>query len=215
MKIPFELIYNPPILIRKLYKNTIWNSDCNKILITFDDGPIPDTTKLILNKLKEYNIKSLFFCVGENIIKNQKLAELILSEGHEIGNHTLKHKVLTKLNEKEIRNEIESFQKIMEKNFNYKVKYFRPPHGRINNKIISIAEESELKTVMWSLLTYDYKNDLNLLKFAVENYLHKNSIIVLHDSLKSKEIIQSSIDFIYENISMKNFKIGNINECLK
>ncbi len=61
---------------------------------------------------------------------------------------------------------------------------------------------------MWSLLTYDYKNDLNLVKFAVKNYLRKDSIIVLHDSLKSKDIILDSIKFIAEEVNNKNYEFG-------
>ena len=51
---------------------------------------------------------------------------------------------------------------------------------------------------MWSLLTYDYKNDINIVKFAINNYLNSNSIIVLHDSNKSKNIIADSIKYIVE-----------------
>lgn len=215
MKIPFKPIYNPPKLIRSFYKNVIWESKKEKILFTFDDGPIPETTELILNKLNEYNIKSVFFCVGENIKKYPNLIEKILSEGHSIGNHTFTHKRLTSLNENIIQNEIELFQKEIFNIFGYEAKYFRPPHGRLNNKILSIAKKLDLQTMMWSLLTYDYKNDLNILKFAVKNYIRKNSIIVLHDSLKSCKIILDSIDFIYEEIRKRNYKTGNIEECLK
>lgn len=214
MKILIKSIYNPPKLIRIIYKDAIWESKADKILFTFDDGPIPESTELILNKLNEYNIKSIFFCVGENIKKYSRLAEKILSNGHEIANHTNSHKRLTLLNKNEIRKELELFQNELDKSFNYKVKYFRPPHGRLNKQILLIANEFDLRTVMWSLLTYDYKNELNILKFAVEKYIQKNSIIVLHDSIKSGKIILDSIDFIYEKIQEKNFKIGNAEECL-
>ena len=61
---------------------------------------------------------------------------------------------------------------------------------------------------MWSLLTYDYKNDLNIVKFAVNNYLMHNSIIVLHDSNKSKSIITDSIKYIVEATLKFEYQIG-------
>ncbi len=67
---------------------------------------------------------------------------------------------------------------------------------------------------MWSLLTYDYKNDISIVKFAVEKYLKQNSIIVLHDSNKSKEIINDSISFIADEVRKKNYQFGEANECL-
>ncbi len=67
---------------------------------------------------------------------------------------------------------------------------------------------------MWSLLTYDYKNDFSITKFAIEKYLQKNSIIVLHDSNKSKNIILNSISLITENALKKNYQFGRAEECL-
>ncbi|MBZ0200165.1 MAG: hypothetical protein K8H86_09880, partial [Ignavibacteriaceae bacterium] len=72
-----------------------------------------------------------------------------------------------------------------------------------------------LKNIMWSLLTYDYKNDINVVKFAVQKFLKDNSIIVLHDSLKSKEIIADSIELIINEAEKKGFTFGEPDECLK
>ena len=68
---------------------------------------------------------------------------------------------------------------------------------------------------MWSLLTYDYKADLNLVKKSAQNYLESNSIVVLHDNLKSKDIIIDAINIIFEEAEKKNYSIGNPDECLK
>ncbi len=68
---------------------------------------------------------------------------------------------------------------------------------------------------MWSLLTYDYKNDLNLIKLAVNKYLKTNSIIVLHDSLKSKNVVLEGIEIIFEEARKRGFEIGEPAGCLK
>lgn len=207
--------YNPPLLIKKIFADFRWSTVNDKILLTFDDGPIPETTDLILERLKKYNIKGLFFCVGDNIKKYPSLAEKILSGGHTIGNHTFHHINLLKFNNKDLNVEIDSFNSLMQKVFNYDVNYFRPPHGRFTLSLLKKLKRKNLTNVMWSLLTYDYKNDLNLVKFAVENYLKKNSIIVLHDSLKSKNIIENSIKFIVEKAEQHHFEFGDPAGCLK
>ena len=71
-----------------------------------------------------------------------------------------------------------------------------------------------LKNVMWSLLTFDYKNDLSIVKFAVKKYLKNNSLIVLHDSLKSNNIILDSISLIAEEARNRNYEFGVAEECL-
>ena len=68
---------------------------------------------------------------------------------------------------------------------------------------------------MWNLVTYDYKNDWEKVKFAVDNYLQSDSLIVLHDSNKSKDIIIDSIKYITDAATMRGFKFGEPEECLK
>ena len=207
--------YNPPAVIKKVFKDFQWDSVEKKILLTFDDGPNPNTTNNILDVLNKYSIKSVFFCVGENLLKYPDLANGILNEGHLIGNHTMRHQRLTGLNELEIQGSIQQVQEVAIKNLNLKIRYFRPPHGRFALKTAKILKENDLQNVMWSLLTYDYKNDLNIVKFAVSNYLNADSIIVLHDSDKSSEIIKDSIDFIIEHAAQRKYKIGKPSECLR
>jgi len=207
--------YNPPVLLKKVFHEFYWTTTNNKILLTFDDGPIPENTELIIDSLSKHRIKALFFCVGDNVKKYSELAKSILMEGHIIGNHTFNHKILRTLSDQEKFYQIKSFNELLENDFNYKVKYFRPPHGRFQLGTNSLLNKFNLKNVMWSLLTFDYKNNFELVKFAVTNFMKKDSIIVLHDSNKSKNIILDSIEFIVEQAAEKKFTFGEPTECLK
>lgn len=209
-----KYLYNPPLVV-KLFKDFFWDTSNNKLLLTFDDGPTIEATQDILNVLSEKRIKALFFCVGNNIANNHSLTKEILDGGHLIGNHTFNHKVLTKISNIEVVKEVAAFNNLMEEKYDYEVKYFRPPHGRFTISTRSILKEKKLDCVMWSLLTQDYKNDFETVKFAVKNYLKKNSIIVLHDSVKSKEIIKDSINFIVDEATKKGYIFGEPEECLR
>ena len=68
---------------------------------------------------------------------------------------------------------------------------------------------------MWNLLTYDYKKDIKKVKFSVNNYLQINSMIVLHDSNKTEDIIEDSIKYIVDAVSKNGFDFGVPEECLK
>ncbi|MCK5457074.1 MAG: hypothetical protein KAI45_08095, partial [Melioribacteraceae bacterium] len=111
--------------------------------------------------------------------------------------------------------QIELCSKLLEEQSGIRPRYFRPPHGRFDLRTNMFMKRHNLTNVMWSLLTYDYKNDLNIVKFAVQNYITKNSIIVLHDSNKSKDIICASIDSIVEEVDKRGFEFGETSECLK
>jgi peptidoglycan/xylan/chitin deacetylase (PgdA/CDA1 family) len=176
---------------------------------------MPESTEIILSELSKHKIKALFFCVGDNIHKHPSLAKEILAEGHTIGNHTFNHKILKPLSYEDKIQQIQSFNQLMKEEFNYEVKYFRPPHGKFQLSTNNLLAQFNLQNVMWSLLTYDYKNNFELVKFAVTNFLNKNSIVVLHDSLKSREIIKDSISFIADEAAKKNYSFGEPSECLK
>lgn len=198
-----------------MFGSFVWESKCDKILLTFDDGPIPETTPLILKKLNKNRLKAVFFTVGENVQQYQSLCNEIISEGHIIGNHTFHHKQITKISSDDADEEIGSFNKLLSNNFGFDVKYFRPPHGRIDLRTSTLMRRHGLTNIMWSLLTYDYKNDMNVVKFAVQNFLKNNSIVVLHDSLKSKDFVTDSVDFIIDEAIKKGYTFGAPDECLK
>lgn len=209
-----KYLYNPPLLLKKIFGSFYWETTNNKVLLTFDDGPNPGTTEIILKKLSVEKTKALFFCVGDNVNKYPDLVKDILSEGHLVGNHTFNHKILNRISDQEKDYQIGSVNKIFFKNFGIKLKYFRPSHGRFQISTPALMKKHNLKNVMWSLLTYDYKNDLSIVKFAVEKYLKQNSIIVLHDNNKSKNIISDSISFIIDEARKRNYQFGETEECL-
>lgn len=209
-----KMKYVPPYLIKNLFPTFQWESKTNKVLLTFDDGPIPEDTYLILKKLEQYNIKAVFFCVGENVNRYPQIVKDILSAGHTIGSHTNNHKNVT---DKDFNpaTEIENYNKSFFYTYGVKLKYFRPPHGRFNLYTGRLLRKYDLNNVMWTLLTYDFLNNINEVKNAVRNYLKSNSIVVLHDSIKSKDIISDSIDYILEETSKLNYSIGTPEECLR
>ena len=61
------------------------------VYLTFDDGPIPESTPFLLETLRRYGVKATFFVVGENVQKHPELLQQIVEEGHQVGNHTYHH----------------------------------------------------------------------------------------------------------------------------
>jgi len=82
-----------PSFVQSLFPNYIWKIDTleKKIFLTFDDGPIPEVTPLVLDILEDANAKATFFCVGDNVKKYPDIFDRIKAEGHSIGSHTFNH----------------------------------------------------------------------------------------------------------------------------
>lgn len=152
--------------------------------LTFDDGPIPEVTPMVLDILAKYKVKATFFCVGDNVKKHTQIFQRIIAEGHSIGNHTFNHMDGWKANDKEYFENVNECSKVLNS------KLFRPPYGRI--KYSQYKElKRDYKIVMWDVLSGDYDPNISTQQCMdiVRNNVRNGSIIVFHDSLKTQHKI--------------------------
>lgn len=173
-----------PVLFRPLFGNVLWRVSTQKkeIFLSFDDGPIPEVTPLVLEILAFYQWKATFFCVGENVAKYPELLNQILAGGHGVGNHTYNHMNGFKHGAKEYCDNILKASEYIPG------KLFRPPHGKITISQLQ-GLKRDYKIVMWDIISYDYDKKMSsvaILKLMKKN-LRKGSIVVFHDSLKARE----------------------------
>ena len=82
------------------------NRSSNMVALTFDDGPSPEFTPAILDILREYNVPATFFMVGAHVEKYPEIAQRIVEEGHEIGNHTYNHRNIPTLSTMDLNKEL-------------------------------------------------------------------------------------------------------------
>ncbi|MGN7477011.1 polysaccharide deacetylase family protein [Solibacillus silvestris] len=150
-----------------------------RIALTFDDGPHPEVTKQILALLKKYNAKATFFMLGSRVQYYPGLAREVREAGHEIGNHTWTHPVLTKMSAAAIQKEYESTEQAIVNAIGENSTVFRPPYGAIND---SVRKLIPCKTVNWTIDTLDWKHrDPEKLLPKLKEGLHNNAIVLMHD----------------------------------
>ncbi len=200
-----KIIIQPPALIRNLYPHFIWRIPVNEkiIYLTFDDGPIPETTPWILNQLDAYNAKATFFCIGENVKKYPKYYQKILTNGHKTGNHTYNHTVGMKSKNKQY------FENIQKAGMFIDSKLFRPPHGRIKfSQAKYLRKNTNLQIIMWDVLSMDFDNSRSPEQVYknVIHYSRPGSIIVFHDSLKAQKKLQYTLPRCLKFFSEKKYR---------
>jgi len=196
-----------PLLIKYLFPRLIFNfpKTGKTIYLTFDDGPIPETTRWILDTLKQYQAKATFFCVGENVVKHQQLFQEILDEGHSVGNHTFNHLNNWKVNNREYLKNVEKAAQHIDS------KLFRPPYGKLNLKTKRILQR-KYKLILWDILSRDYDRSLpkeKCLNNVIAN-VRNGSIIVFHDSIKAQENMQYALPKVLEYFHAKGFQFQAI-----
>lgn len=149
--------------------------------LTFDDGPDPEYTPLLLNVLKKYNVRGTFFMIGKAAENYPELVQQVAQAGHIIGNHSWDHRSFRSIGRKERVKQILKCAKALSP---YGQKLFRPPYG---DQSISSRIDAFLlgyKVVIWNVCVYDWlKHDPFWIFDKLINSLKPGIIILLHDSL--------------------------------
>ena len=150
------------------------------IALTFDDGPRPNTLR-VLRVLEKYHVHATFFMVGVNVEYHPDIARRVAAGGNEIGNHTYNHYNLLRLTLPKIRNQLSLGDDIIEKVTGKRPTLVRAPGGSINAKV---AKAVGRPFVQWSVDPWDWKYQDSTYIF---NYVTKNAgngqIVIMHDKL--------------------------------
>lgn len=102
------------------------------IALTFDDGPYPLYTPLLLDILQHYNVKATFFVVGIHLREYPALARKIVDEGHEIANHTNRYRREHNLSHKDLREEVLLCEQAIHDVTGQYPRCFRPAGGNLS-----------------------------------------------------------------------------------
>ena len=168
--------------LRWLFPSATWRMDHTEhsVYITFDDGPIPESTPFILQTLAEFGVRATFFMVGDNVRKYPELYKQIVAAGHQVGNHTYHHLGGFKHLAKTYIDDVERANDLIGSHL------FRPPHGCMTHTEF-LWLKRKYRIVMWDLVTRDYSKWLTADEVYdnVRKYARNGSIITFHDSLRS------------------------------
>ena len=157
--------------------------ETRRIALTFDDGPHPYYTDLLLDGLAERGVKVTFFLLGENIEGREDVIRRMSEEGHLIGNHTFYHVDINSLSMEEACAEIRNTSEAIRAITGQQVEYVRPPYGNWNKELEC---QVMMIPVFWTLDTLDWKvkNTDRIVREVLED-VEENDVILMHDSYRT------------------------------
>lgn len=169
-----------------------------KVALTFDDGPSSEYTPLLLDGLRERNVKASFFVIGSNIEKEggEEIIRRIYEEGHLIGNHTWHHVDLSDLSTEDAWKELEMTDSLIKAVTGEETALVRPPFGEFPRSM----EEPDKLYVKWTVDSRDWvtKDTQEIVRKVVTD-TEENDIILMHDCYEtSVEAALQIIDILSE-----------------
>jgi peptidoglycan/xylan/chitin deacetylase (PgdA/CDA1 family) len=155
------------------------------VALTFDDGPDPTTTPLVLAALDAVGAKATFFVIAKKAEAHPDLVREILKRGHEVGLHSYEHDRLFSLrSEARVRADLERGMQVLEEVTGERPLLFRPPIGHTNPIIARVTDALDLVTVGWSVSARDGLASAvpRTIVNRVRRGLADGAIVLMHDA---------------------------------
>jgi peptidoglycan-N-acetylglucosamine deacetylase len=185
------------------------NHQTPQVWLTFDDGPGPETLKIV-ELLNQAKMPATFFFIGEQVATYGAIPELLEAlrgGGHSVANHSFSHPNFLGLREHSTRNEIEKTQALLVKTFReLVVPLFRPPYGYRKQLTMTAAANCGLTTVGWSTNSLDFlSGPVERVVNRVSQSLRTGSIVLFHDGRRERQRTLDAIPGVLKRLQISGF----------
>lgn len=183
-----------------------------KIYLTFDCGYENGFTPKILDVLKKQKVTAAFFVTKPFIREAANLVKRMKKEGHVVGNHTVHHKSMPTLTDRDNKQEIIDCAEYCKQATGYEMDHFiRPPMGEYNEKSLNLTKSMGYKTIFWSMAYVDF--DVNKQpgkEYVVEHfkkYTHNGAIPLMHNVSQSNA---DALDEVITNLKKEGYQFQSL-----
>lgn len=153
------------------------------IALTFDDGPYPVDTPVLLAVLRDARVPATFFLIGRDAEQYPGLVRAIAAAGHEIANHTETHPDLAALDGPAVVAELTAGAATLDRYVHDPAvrTEFRPPHGRFRQSTLVAAQGAGYDTILWTDDPGDWRNvSRTVLAAHIARFATSPEILLLH-----------------------------------
>ncbi|MBI4427874.1 MAG: polysaccharide deacetylase family protein [Ignavibacteriales bacterium] len=196
---------------RALFPSFLYSTSLPGVHLTFDDGPHPASTNIILDVLKSRQAKGTFFLLGNNVDAYPDIARRIVSEGHAIGNHSFDHPFMVLRSKKFVVQQVSGTENSIVAATSRRPRLFRPPYGLLDQWTAKIVRQLGYEIVMWTTDPADFQ------PVAAEVIVSRatrdpapGSIILLHDNGATANRIGEILEKLISRLSKLGFTFSGL-----
>jgi peptidoglycan/xylan/chitin deacetylase (PgdA/CDA1 family) len=214
-------IYHATYSVRSQWLGrTDWRgrTDSQAVALTFDDGPGPDTER-ILDVLAEHQVCATFFMIGRHVERFPQIAKRIVGSGHEIGNHSYSHPIYLYRGARETSRQLERTQGVIATTAGISPKLARPPCGVRTPAYFRAARRLGLRTVQWDVTGFDWKRRSGeQIAHDVLRKVRTGSIVLLHDGdsegKRDRRETVVALPLIIEGLGARGLRVVPLSQLL-
>lgn len=185
----------------------------NYVAMTFDDGPHPSNTPRLLDILAARNVKATFYVIGSNVDLYPSVLRRTVAEGHEIGNHTYTHPLLSKLGNQQVLSELRRCEDAVGRAAGVKMRTMRPPYGGLLVPQRQLVHsEFGYPTILWSVDPLDWKKPgASVITSRIVSGTSAGGILLAHD-LHSQTV--DAMPATLDSLLSRGFKFVTVSQLI-
>jgi peptidoglycan/xylan/chitin deacetylase (PgdA/CDA1 family) len=154
------------------------------VVLTFDDGPHPEGTPMMLELLARAGAHAMFFMIGEQVQRRPELAAEVAAAGHEVALHGFHHRLELRLSAQILRDDLVRGREAIAGATGKLPRWHRPPYGIYSPAGLTVARELGLQPLLWSRWGKDWR------KFTTPSRIYTRAgegaaagdVVLLHDA---------------------------------
>ncbi|MFB9236770.1 polysaccharide deacetylase family protein [Plantactinospora siamensis] len=196
----------------------VWHVSTTEPLValTFDDGPGPRWTPMVLDILDRAAAPATFMMVGERLTRYADLLRGRLGR-HEVGNHTWAHRDLAELDEAGVRDQLERADEAIRRLLGRTPTLMRPPWGHLGGSTLTVADEFGYDVVMWSQQMREemFQHDPPAQVTDIVDNARRGSIVLAHDvGADTRLVALRQLGAMIDGLRGRGFRLVTVSELL-
>lgn len=187
------------------------------VALTFDDGPHPMWTPIVQERLAQAHVPATFFLIGHDVAQRPDLMQAELARGDEVGDHTFRHPMLTKVRPDKARAEIRAGLAAIVDHGGPRPVLFRPPYGKTNEAIDAMARAEGMRTILWDLSLEHFVDHEPIPKGVTKlvDAVRPGSIILAHDGGKSdRSRTLQALPLLIAQLKARGYRFVTVSQLL-
>jgi peptidoglycan/xylan/chitin deacetylase (PgdA/CDA1 family) len=157
-----------------------------EVVLTFDDGPDPKLTPLVLKALADQCSKATFFMMGQRLTENPDLARRVAREGHATGIHSFTHPHLNTMTPAAQLDDLKRTQAAYQAAFGSLAPAYRFPFLEETPTLLAALKEAQVAVMSIDLAIDDWNagdtNEILAARLTKNLKASGGGIILMHDA---------------------------------
>ena len=181
------------------------------VALSFDDGPDPRWTPMVLDALRAEHVKATFCLIGFMAQRHPELVKAELADGHTLCDHSMHHILnLPSRPHSQIIDEVDQNADVIRSITGADPTFYRPPGGSLSNDVVGVAHQRGLRVLKWSIDPRDFtKPPAPVILERVITRVGPGAVILLHDGGGDRSQTVAMLKALIDQLRAKGFSFYN------